>query len=102
MRSEGTSFINVRVATTKAKLHESLDTNGQGFQLLSYDCVLHASLHVLYQTTYTTMLLERECEYSHHTPVEGSQSVDCVAEIIGDVWYMVAHGKQGGDKETAA
>jgi hypothetical protein len=55
-------------AAAGSQLHDSLDTNIQGFQLLPDDALRHTPTGVLYQKPHTTVFREREVVETHTLP----------------------------------
>ena len=65
-------FCWVLVATAGMQLRDSLDTNGQGLQLLADDAVTHTPAQVLHQKPHTAVLREYEGVEAHSLPHRGT------------------------------
>jgi hypothetical protein len=73
----------ILVANPGAQLRDPLDTNVQGFELLTDDAFRHASAQVLYQQPHTAVLREREGVEAHTLfHIKGTQLDDRVSETI--------------------
>jgi hypothetical protein len=80
----GTVHSKVLIAAAGAKLRDSLDTNVQGFQLLSGDALRHSFPEVLHQQSHAAFLRQREGVKNYtFLAVKGPQRADRVSEAIG-------------------
>jgi hypothetical protein len=78
----------VLIAAAGSQLHDSLDTNVQGCQLLPDDALRHTPTQVLHQKPHTAVLWEIEGVETHTLPpIEGPQRTDHGSEPVGVCWY---------------
>jgi hypothetical protein len=64
----------VLVAVAGSQLHDSLDTNFQGFQLLPPDAIRHTPTQTLHQNSQTTVVRERKSVKAHTFPQSRDRS----------------------------
>jgi hypothetical protein len=84
MWSGGSIACGVLIAAPRAELHDALDTDSQGLNLLPDDALRHLPAEVFHQQTYTTILWETETVKSHTlAPIKGSEDTDCGSETVG-------------------
>ena len=70
--------------TAGSQLRDPLDTNLQGFELLSDDAHRHTPTQVLYQKPHTAVLRETEGVETHTLPpIDGPQCADRDSEPVG-------------------
>jgi hypothetical protein len=76
-------LLRVLVTAPQAKLHEPLDTDAQGFQLLSDDVLKHAETQVLNEKAGATVTWECECVKTHSLAnIEAPEGDDGGPEIV--------------------
>jgi len=69
------------------QLRDSLNTDVQGFQLLSDDTLRHTPNQVLHQKSHTAVLWESEGVETHTIfPIKGPQCTDHGSEPVGGLW----------------
>jgi hypothetical protein len=82
--SGGTVLGRILIAAAGAELHDTLDTNVQGSQLLPNDALRHPFAEVLHQQSHATVLRQREGVKTHTLlAVKGPQRADRGSEAIG-------------------
>jgi hypothetical protein len=73
----------VLVAATGSELHEPMNLNVQGFQLLTDSALRYLLAQILYQQFHTAILRKRESVETHTLPsVKGTRGTDCGSDAV--------------------
>jgi hypothetical protein len=77
----------VLVMAAGSELHDPLNLNVQGFQLLTDSALRHPLAQILYQQSHAAILRKRERVETHTLPsVKGTQRADCGSEAVSGRW----------------
>jgi hypothetical protein len=77
----------VLVVAARSELHDPLNLNVQGFQLLPDSVLRHPLAQILHQQSHAAILRKRESVKTHTLPsVKGTQGADCSPESVCRRW----------------